>query len=134
MNTNYLLIEGIIFLFLVYTFIKSEDWWEYRASDGKQFLSFVSLLVSVILLVVSFIPGTGETNYTIKDANSQKMLHQIIAQVEGWPTQITENIKFIDAPLQIKRSEPRNAWGIDCTSAHSYEIQIRNPLIKTELQ
>lgn len=134
MNTTYLAIEAFLTLFVIYTMIHSRNWWESIAHEGKQLLAIVSLIVAIILFPVSFIPGTGEPNFTVKDAYSQKVGNEIVVQVDGWPTKITSDIKFIDVPLQIKRIEPRNSWGIDCNNSYSYEVQVNKPSIKTELQ
>ncbi len=133
MNTTYLIIELLITLFAVYTIIHSEVWWEHYAKSANQMFSLLALIASLGMFPIGFIPGTGEDQITIKDAYSQKMGNEIIVKVDGWPTQITEKIEFIDVPLQIKRVEPHNAWGIDCTSAYKFQVQVKPiPSIKTE--
>lgn len=134
MNNTYLLIELIVTLFVIYTMIHADGWWSYHAHDGKQFLAIIAMIVAIVLFPISFIPGTGDPKFTVKDAYSQKMGNEVIVKVDGWPTQITDKIEFVDVPLQINRREPRNAWGIDCTSSYNYEVQVNKPSIKTELQ
>jgi hypothetical protein len=134
MNTTYLAIEAFITIFVIYTIIHSDSWWSHHAHDGKQFLSIIMFIVSVAMLPIGFVPGNGEPHLTVKDAYSQKMGNEVIVKVDGWPTQITDKIEFVDVPLQIKRIEPRNAWNIDCTSSYRFDVQVNKPSIKTELQ
>ncbi len=132
MNNIYITALIISAVFLLFTIINADEWWSHRASDAKGITAFVLFMVTAILPIVGFIPGIGNSNESVKNAYSQKMGNEIIVQVDGWKTQIVTDLKFVDVPLQIKRIEKLNAYGMG--GEYSYEVQVNNPnpVIKTE--
>lgn len=67
---------------------------------------------------------TGVYEYSWKNATSIRIGDKIIVDVPGWPTQTTDKIEFIDKPLIITQTIPKNVWGAVLSPDFKYKISI----------
>lgn len=125
MNELYLVIMFVVITMAVVLWCQFDSLMDY-------FIGFLSIListcVSIVMLALSIATPTGEDIVKIHTATNTKIGNELIIQANGVPTQVITDIKFIDAPVQIKEILYQNAWGSSLNTV--YEVET----IKTEIQ
>lgn len=99
------------------------------ASGVREVTTFLSLVTFGIMLILSTVLPIGDDIIEIKPAINTKVGNELIIQAEGWPTQVINDIAFIDKEVQVKKLIRQNTWGADM-----YPIYTVEPLIKTEVE
>lgn len=118
MNETYLIITGLL---VAYTITQiSTGALGYNSSNLRGCSTFVAMFISISLLIFSLLP-LGDRVVTYSDATNTKVNNELII-TSKFPTQIVTDIKFVDKPVRVKRTEMYNAWGGG--SGDLYEVEL----------
>ena len=83
----------------------------------------IPIIITITTLIVSVIAPTGTSTFEIKDAQEFKTDVNITAVADGYPPQLTTDMRFIDKDLIIEKEIKRNFYGLEMTT--EYHIQIK---------
>jgi hypothetical protein len=108
MNETYLIITGVLLAYSITQFLSPDfD----RCGDFRGVSTVISFGIGCLMLILSAVIPCGDEIYEIKPATNTKIGSELIIQTDGFPTQIIDNIKFIDQPVQVRKRQFQNAWG-----------------------
>jgi hypothetical protein len=126
MNETYLIINILLIVYCIGQIATGAV--EYSSSVFRAFSTIILSMIAVIMLLFSAAFPFGDTSYEIKPATNTRVGNELIIQAEGWPTQVINNIEFIDKEVQIRQTHFRNVWGGGMNSVYQVES------IKTEVE
>ena len=117
MNITYIVIFAIVSAIAIYTILHASDWHE-SYTPWRYMTGFGSFIAFCMMLGFSF-AYLGEKTTVISKANYQRIGDQIVVQVDGWPVQLTSDIRYLDKPLSIIKTIKRNAWGVEAATEYT---------------
>jgi hypothetical protein len=120
MNETYLIITGVLLVYSIIQFL-SPDF--YRCGEFRGVTTALSFGIGALMVVLSAIIPIGDDIIEIKSATNTKIGNELIIQADGFPTQVIDNIKFIDQPVQVRKTQYQNAWGGGMNTRYEVELK-----------
>ena len=126
MNETYLIITGLLIGYCMVQICTGAL--GYQSSELRGVSTIILSGISLLMLLFSAVLPLGDELQEVKPATNTRVGNELIIQAEGWPTQVINNIEFIDKEVQIRQTRQRNAWGGGLGDVYQVE------LIKTEVE
>lgn len=120
MNETYLIITGVLLAYSIAQFFSPGF---YNCGEFRGVTTIILFGIGCVMLLLSAIMPLGAGLIEIKPATNTKIGNELIIQADGFPTQVIDNIKFIDQPVQVRKLQFQNAWGGGLNT--EYEVELK---------